>query len=63
VSKQEAYRKRLQATYDELDDFSRSLLATADVTLEADVEAIAACGVLLRYLEFRLLELAKKGRV
>ena len=63
MSKQEAYRKRLQATYDELDDFSRSLLATADVTLEADVEAIAACGVLLRYLEFRLLELAKKGRV
>jgi hypothetical protein len=55
-TKREAYRKRLQETHAELDAFSRSLLKTADVTLVADVEAIAACGVLLRYLEFRLLQ-------
>jgi hypothetical protein len=63
MSKRDAYRKRLQETHDELDAFARNLLETADVTLTQDVEAIAACGTLLRYLEFRLLQLVAKGGV
>lgn len=57
-TKRDAYREHLQGKHDEIADLSRTFLQTADASVEEDVAAIAACGVLLRHLAIRIKRLA-----